>query len=53
MARQDVFNLGRPESDWGPIPREVLMIEGVTKATLRRAFVALRETAVQERPVFT
>jgi hypothetical protein len=53
MARQDVFNLGRPESDWGPIPRCVLMIEGITKETLHRALAALRETPVQDRPVFT
>jgi hypothetical protein len=53
MARQDVFNLGRPESDWGPIPRHVLMIDGISTDTLRRALALLRETPVQERPVFT
>jgi hypothetical protein len=52
MARQDIYELGLPESSWAPLPREAMMLEGITKDALIRALDALRASPVQERPVF-
>lgn len=53
LAFQDIYELGLPESAWGPSARvEPTMVEGVTQEGLRRALGVLRNTPVQTPPVF-
>jgi hypothetical protein len=54
MAFEDIRELGLPDSAWSPSARvEPMMVEGVTRESLRRWLDILRGAPAQNRAYFT